>query len=175
MLNMTIFRAILLVVVVAAPGCQPSVPPAANSGSPTVPPAATTGVVSAEPQEVSDPQARLVAAYKAAHASKDVEAMLKLYWFGSADAEMQQTIRENVEAELRCPLTDIKIEPVEPGKYGPTIEGGIHWRPSLEVVALLTANFDTSRAPVGGYHTQQVKLAVGRRGSKYYFTVPLRD
>jgi len=101
--------------------------------------------------------------------------MLKLYWFGSADAEMRQTIRENIEAEMRCPLTDIMIEPMEPGQHGSREEGGIRWRPSREVVALLTANFDTSRAPPGGYQTQQVQLTVGRRDGACYFTVPLRD
>jgi hypothetical protein len=101
--------------------------------------------------------------------------MLKLYWFGTADDEMRLTIRENAAAELRCPLTDIKIEPVKPGKYGPTVEGGIHWRPSLEVVALLTATFDTSRAPPGELWTQQIKITVSRHGGRCYLTVPLRD
>jgi hypothetical protein len=172
---MTSAQATILLAVVAAAGCQPAARPAANSGSPPAVPSAGAGVVSAEPQEVSDPEAKLLAAYKAAQASQDVEAMLKLYWFGSADAEMRQTIRENVEAELRCPITDIKIEPVEAGRYGPTVEGGIRWRPSLDVVALLTANFDTSHAPPGELATQQIKLTVGRRGGRCYFTVPLRE
>jgi hypothetical protein len=45
----------------------------------------------------------------------------------------------------------------------------------LKVVALLTAKFDTSQAPVGGFHTEQVQLTVGEHGSKHYFTVPLRE
>jgi|GEM_PF-2600342 hypothetical protein len=164
---------VLASALVIAVGCAPSNRPAANPKS--APSAATAGVESAPAQSPGSPEAALVEAYKAAHASQNVESMLKLYWFGSADDEMRQTIRENVEAELRSPLKDIKIEPVAPGSYGPTVEGGIHWRPSLEVVAVLTANFDTSRAPPGELATQQIKLAIGRRGGKCYFTVPLRE
>jgi hypothetical protein len=158
---------------VIAMGCAPSNRPTANPKS--APAAATAGVESAPAESASGPEAALVEAYKAAHASQNVEAMLKLYWFGSADDEMRQTIRENVEGELRSPLKDIKIEPVKPGEHGPTVEGGVHWRPSLEVVALLTANFDTSRALPGELATQQIKLTIGRRGGKCYFTVPLRE
>jgi len=149
---------------IAPSGAEPPNPPAA--------PALAAGVESASP---SNAESALVDAYRDAHAKQDVEAMLKFYWFGSADEEMRLTIRENVEAELRSPLRDIKIEPVAPGTHGPTVEGGIHWRPSLEVVALLTANFDTSRAPPGELATQQIKITVGRRGGRCYLTVPLRN
>ncbi len=101
--------------------------------------------------------------------------MLKLYWFGNADAEMRQTIRENVEAELRCPLTEIKVESVAPGTHGPTVEGGVHWRPSLEVVAMFIARFDYKDAPPGQFATEEIRATVGKRGSKYYFTVPVRE
>lgn len=156
-------------------GCQPSpagvsTGPAASQGPPPPP-----GTASAAPAPANNAADALLAAYEAAHASRDVEAMLKLYWFGNADAEMQQTVRENVEAELRYPLTEIKIDAVAPGKYGPTVEGGIHWRPSLEVVALLTARFDTSKAPPGELATQEIQITIGKRGSTYYFTVPLRE
>jgi hypothetical protein len=158
-------------------------PPAAEQ-----PPAA--GIVAAPASEISEAgpsvaaesevgdgaaAAALIAAYKRAHANKDVEAMLSLYWFSTADEEMRQTIRENVVAAMRCPLVDVKVEPVDPAEHGPREEGGVRWGRSLPVIALLTANFDTSQAPVGGYHTQQARIMVGRRGGRYYFVVPLRE
>jgi hypothetical protein len=157
-------------------GCQPPSPagvstgPAASQGPP--PPPGAASAATAPANNASD---ALLAAYRAAHSSRDVEAMLKLYWFGIADAEMHQIIRENVEAELRYPLTEIKLEPVAPGRHGPTVEGGNHWRPSLEVVALLTARFDTSQATPGEFATQEIQITVGKRGNKHYFTVPLRE
>jgi hypothetical protein len=172
--------AITVAMLAALGGCLPQQQPAgvqvvSGGVEPPNPPGASALPASVESASPSNAESALVNAYRAAHTSQDVDAMLKLYWFGSADEEMRLTIRENVEGELRSPLKDIKIEPVAPGKYGPTVEGGIHWRPSLEVVALLTANFDTSRAPPSELATQQMKITVGRRGGRCYFTVPLRD
>lgn len=171
-------RGLFLIGLLATTGCQP--PTAvkgtpANQGPPPPPGATATSSNSAVPTLTGNKSAALLDAYRAAHASHDVDAMLKLYYFGNADAEMRQTIRENVEGELRCPLTEIRVESVAPGTYGPTVEGGIHWRPSLEVVALATANFDTSKAPPGELATQQMQLTVGESGGRYYFTVPLRE
>src|SRR5262245_39334186 len=127
-----------------AAGCMPAGQPVGTKSP--APKPATAGVESAPTEPASGGEAALVEAYKAALGRKDVEGILALFWFGNADDEMRQTVRENVEGEMDCPLVDFKIEPVQPGKYGPTAEGGIHWRPSLEVVALLTANFDTKSA-----------------------------
>ncbi len=188
--------------VILAAGCGPAVEPAANpestsaatgAGIISVPTDAADQPESAAPAEsatetaastvaalLGDPESQLVAAYKAAHANKDVEAMLKLYWFGDpfsgqADDEMRLTIRENVVAEMRCPLVDIKIEPADPGEHGPRVEGGVRWRPSLEVTAMVTANFDTSAKPVGGYYTERLRHGAGRRGGQCYFVVPIRE
>jgi hypothetical protein len=120
-------------------------------------------------------QAGLIAAYRAAHDKKDVEAMLKLYCFDGVSDDMRQTIRENVEDELRHPIASVSIEPVAPGTHGPTVEGGVHWRPSLEVIAQLIANFDTSKARPGELATQQVKHSIGKKQGTYHFTVPVRE
>jgi hypothetical protein len=186
----------LAIALVVAAGCAPAKQPAAKSdqansdqppataGVVSVPAAATDRLESAAPVQTTaparSPEAQLVEAYRAAHAKKDVEAMLALYWFGDslsgkADDEMRLTIRENVVAEMRCPLVDIKIEPVDPALHGPREEGGIRWRPSLEVTSMLTANFDTSAQPAGGYYTQRISARVGRRGERCYFAVPIRE
>ena len=188
---MSIVRSTLGLTLVVAAGCAP-----ANQSPPNSDPAsAAAGVVSVPAAAVDrpetgapihtvapsrGPEAQLVEAYKAAHAKKDVEAMLALYWFGDAlsgqaDEEMRQTIRENVVAEMRCPLVDIKIEPVDPAVHGPREEGGIRWRPSMEVTSMLTANFDTSAKPAGGYYTERIQARVGRRGGRCYFAVPIRE
>lgn len=168
-----------------AAGCQPAAQQPASAplvhgagvvAAPTTEVGDAAAVVAAEPEvDDSAAAAALVAAYKRAHASQDVEAMLALYWFATADQEMRETVRENVVAAMRCPLVDVRIEPVDPAQHGPREEGGVRWGRSLTVIALLTANYDTSSAPVGGYHTEQARIMVGRRGSRYYFAVPLRE
>ena len=166
--------AICLCVLVSS-GCEPP----ANSPAPqgittTAPPPPPLGQ-SAAGTPAEDAHAALVAAYRAAHAKKDVAAMLKLYCFDGVSEEMRETIRENVEAELRYPIASLSIDPVAPGSHGPRVEGGVRWRPSLEVVALLTVNFDTSRAAPGELATQQVRLTIGQKDGASYFTAPVRD
>ena len=159
-------------------GCEPpaktsvpQVPPGAPAPAPPPPP---TGQPAAETPS-NDPHAALVAAYRAAQARKDSRAILNLYCFDGVSDDMRQTVRENVEAELRYPIKSVSVTPVAPGTYGPTVEGGIHWRPSLEVVALMTVIFDTSRAAPGELVPQQLKLTVGRKGNASYLTAPVRE
>jgi hypothetical protein len=123
----------------------------------------------------ADPGADLMAAFRQAHASKDIEAILDLFCFDGADAEMRETVRGNVGDELLCPIKEIRIEPTAPGTHGPTVEGGIHWRPSLEVIALMTVDYDTSAAPPGSFFFSQGQHTVGQKGGRYYLTVPVRE
>lgn len=184
-------RYLCALALVMAAGCAPANQPAAEpdqapaaAGVVSVPAAAASRSETGAPVDTlapsRGPEAQLVEAYKSAHANKDVDAMLQLYWFGEAlsgqaDDEIRLTIRENVVAEMRCPPVDIKIESVDPAEHGPKVEGGIRWRPSLEVTAMVTANFDTSAKPVGGYYTERLKAGVGRRGGRCYFAVPVRE
>jgi hypothetical protein len=170
--------AALLLGMLAATGCQP--PPASTSKpattAPPPPPGSSSPAgVSIAAQPSGDKSDALLAAYRAAHANRDLQALLNLYWFGNADDEMRLTIRENAAAELRCPLVSAELTPAAPGENGPRTEGGIRWRPSLDVVAVLSAKFDTSQAPVGGYYAERLQLTVGERGGRYYFTVPIRE
>ena len=154
-------------------GCEPPANSSApqGAGGPPAPPGQAAAVSSSDEAA----QKALVDAYRAAHTKKDVEAMLRLYCFDGVADDMRQVIRENVEAELRYPITSAAIESVAPGTHGPTVEGGVHWRPSLEVVALLTVNFDTSRAAPVEYSTQQVKLTVGKKRGACLFAVRVRE
>jgi hypothetical protein len=107
-------------------GCAP--PPAANNAAPSP---QTGSSVATQVSPARDPQAVFLAAFREASEHKDVQQMLKLYCWDGVDAEMRQTVRENVQDELRQPIADIEFVPVEPGKYGPRDEGGIRWKPNL--------------------------------------------
>jgi hypothetical protein len=117
----------------------------------------------------------LISAFRAAHASRDVEAMLRLYWLGGVSEEMREVVRENIGAQMRHPIKAIKLEPAPPGKPAVREEGGVRWRDSLETVALLVVDFDISRAGPGEWATQQAQLAVGRKASRLYFTAPVQE
>jgi hypothetical protein len=123
----------------------------------------------------SDPAADLIAAYRQAHDSRDVDAILALYCFDGADAEMRETVRGNVSDELLAPIKSIRIDPADPQAHGPRTEGGIRWRPSLEVIALMTVEYDTSSVPPGSFVFTEAQHTVGKKRGRYQLTVPVRE
>jgi hypothetical protein len=127
------------------------------------------------PEASADEAEILISAYRAAHASRDVEAMLRLYWLGGVSDEMRQVVHENIGAEMRHPIKAMKMGPAPPGKPAVREEGGTGWRDSLETVAVLVVDYDISRAAPGEWATQQAELAVGRKGGKLYFTAVVQE
>jgi hypothetical protein len=163
-----------LALAVVACGCQPpaSKPVGSSAGQSSLAPpppgvAASDGLAAEE-------EAALIAAYRAAHASQDVDAMLKMYWLGGVSDDMRQVVRENIEAEMRHPIKAIRFGP-PPDQPAVREEGGIRWRNSLPTVAILTVDYDVARAAPGEWATQQAELAVGRKGGKLYFTAPVQE
>ncbi len=165
-------------------GCQPTGnsatstttpgPGNSESGAPPPPPGATS-TPSAASSPDSDVGAALAAAFRQAHEQKDVEGLLALYELNGTSADMRETIRENLEASLPYPITNIALASAPPGLHGPRTEGGIRWRPSLEVAHLLTIDFDTSRAPPDAFAANQLVLTVGEKGGRYLLTAPVRE
>jgi len=167
---------------VAAAGCQP--PEAAPTGqaaraaaappSPPPPPSASGGQSDTNVAAASEPQAHLLAAYRAAHERRDVGAVLKLYYFGAASRDMREVTRENVEHQMRHPLTDIAIAPVSPDHPQVRQEGDARFRSSLPDEAIVTMRFDISRAAPGEWAVSEAKFPVGTKGGRCYLTVPVR-
>jgi hypothetical protein len=165
-------------------GCQPAgnsatSTPVPGSGSksssaPPPPPGATSTPIAAN-SPASDAAAALVAAFRQAHEQKNVDGLLVLYELSGTSADMRETIRENMAASLPYPITNIAITPAPPGEHGPRTEGGIRWRPSLEVTHLLTIDFDTSRAPPDAFAANQLVLTVGEKGGRHFLTAPVRE
>jgi hypothetical protein len=165
-------------------GCQPagnSVTPTAGAGTanagagaPPPPPGTAASATAASPP-ADDAGTALMAAFRQAHEQKDVDGLLALYELKGASADMRETIRENMAASLPYPITNIAITPAPPGEHGPRTEGGIRWRPSLEVTHLLTIDFNTSRAPPDAFAANQLVLTVGEKGGRHFLTAPVQE
>ncbi len=172
------FIALVLAAILAG-GCQPSAAPAggqvATSGSsgPTAPPPPPGSGGSSS--DANDPQAALVAAYRAAHERKDVEAIFKLYCFDGASDDVRVVTRENIEHELRYPIAAARLAPLPPGHSQVIQEGAVRLRPSLPEVAQLTVDYDTSNKAPGEFAVSQAVLSIGMKGGHCYFTVPVRE
>ena len=126
------------------------------------------------PQSAGDPQAAFLAAFRDASSRKDVDRMLQLYCLDGVDAELRETIRGNITDEFRQPLTDAKIEPPQPGKHGPTVEGGIRWKPNLPVVAVLKVRYAPPR-PGSGLGLTAAEHGLGLKNGQYRFVVRVRE
>jgi hypothetical protein len=165
-------------------GCQPAGNSATSttttgsgsseSGARPPPPGASASATAASPP-ADDAGAALAAEFRQAHEQKNVEGLLALYELKGASADMRETIRENLAASLPYPITNIALASAPPGLHGPRTEGGIRWRPSLEVAHLLTIDFDTSRAPPDAFAANQLVLTVGEKGGRYLLTAPVRE
>ncbi len=181
-MNNTQSLAVVIALVLAAMlavGCQPSALPtnsqAATSPSnvPTAPPPPPG--IGGNSTDAGDPQAALMAAYRAAHARKDVEAIFKLYCFDGASADVRVVTRENIEHELRYPVAAARLAPLPPGHSGVIHEGDVRLRPSLPEISQLTVDYDTSRKAPGEFAVSQAVLSIGMKGGRCYFTVPVRE
>lgn len=158
----------LLILLPVLAGCIPG--PAANSPAPS-PQTGSAGPVRVAP--AADPQAAFIAAFRLASEQKDVQQMLNLYCWDGVDAPMRETVRENVQDELRQSIEGVELVPVEAGKYGPRDEGGIRWKPNLTVVSLLKVRY--AKQPGGGLALSEAKHTLGLQNGQYRLTVPVRD
>jgi len=152
---MTLPRCALIVFLAAATaGCAP--PPVANKPAP--PPPAGAGAPSAAAQGTPAPagnaQAAFLAAFRQASEARNIDQMLKLYCWDGVDNEMRETVRGNVQDELEQPVTDLEFVAVKPGEIGPTVEGGIRWKPNLPVVAMLQDRYSKPRPGTQVTHSE---------------------
>lgn len=150
-------------------GCAPP-----STAKKSVPSPQTGSSASAPVSPAGDPQYVFLAAFREASEHKNLEQMLELYCWDGVDAQMRETVRENVQDELRQPIADIEFVPVEPGKYGRRDEGGIRWKPNLNVVSLLKVRY-TPPPPGSGLTVSEAKHTLGQQGGQYRITVPIRD
>jgi len=125
-------------------------------------------------ETTGDPEATILAAFRQASENKDVEQMLQLYCFDGVDAEMREVVRGNVRDELLHPVTDLQIVDAPPGKHGPRVEGGIHWKPNLTVVKVLKAKFAPA-APGEGFSITEADYALGIQNGQYRIVMSVRE
>lgn len=167
--RVTLIVAGAISLLLVANGCEPPKKTASTNSqqSAAIPPDSTETTV-------GDPKAQFEAAFRKASEAKSVDAMLKLYCFDGADAQMQQTVRENVYDEMAAAPTNLEWLEADPAKHGPREEGGIRWKPSLPVVAILKVSYPRA-SPGQGLALTEATHAVGIKGGKYLITVPVRE
>jgi hypothetical protein len=141
-------------------------------GSETQPPAPANPRMPAA-QPAADLQADFVGAFRRASEQKDVEGILNLYCWESVPGDLKQTIRENVESEVRATLADVTVIAAEPGEYGPRQEGAVRWKPNLPVVAVLKAKF--APGSPGVLSISDASYLLGQKNGRYQMVVYVPD
>jgi hypothetical protein len=169
MSSIRLCRILMLIALVA--GCSP---PHSAKHSPPPPPAAKSSSGGGSVAASGDAQQTFLAAFREANAKKNLDAMLALYCWDGVDSELRDTVRGNVEGEMSQPIKDLEIVPAAPGKYGPTVEGGIHWRPNLPVTAVLKVQYARAR-PSTGLHVSSAQHLLGMQGGDYKIVVRVRE
>lgn len=118
-----------------------------------------------------DPAADFIAAYRAAHQARDVDAVLDLYCLDDVPADLRETIRGNLEDQFLQSLADVRIDPIADGQIGETESGGVRWRPNLEASGMCVATFSPPPGPQDGFAITSIETAVGLKDGKYRFVV----
>lgn len=114
-----------------------------------------------------DPEAAFLAAYRAAHEKKDVDALMALHCWDDVPADLRQTIRENMQDQVHSTVTEARIDPVAPGQVDERVEGTIRWRPNLPASGMFVATLE----PEPGYSQTGIEAAVGQKGGRCLFVV----
>jgi hypothetical protein len=79
---------------------------------------------------------------------------------------MRKTVQENIQDELSQPIADMEFVSVEPGKYGPRDEGGIRWKPNLNVDVVLKVRY-TKPSSGTGLSLSEAKHKLGLQNGQY--------
>jgi hypothetical protein len=155
----------ICLLVMAGCDAKPSSPPASNTpGTPSAPTAVLPPVAAAGAQTPE----QFIAAYRAAHASKNVDEELKLVCWDDVAADRREIIRENVLDESQSELNTVEMvaAPSKPDKWQ---EGNLWWRANLKPTHVMKLTFKT--APGGGLQMSAAEKNVGLKNGRYLFVV----
>jgi len=159
-----------LPIIVLAAGCKSS--GQSQSGSQQRPPVSQTnsqlpspGINSQKPSEAKNPRSldQLVQAYKKAHAAKDVNAILALFYTEGVDEKTKATLVKSLNNDF--PLEIESMEIVEPSKnniYEYT-QGGIQYKVNLPVIKEFKIHYKQNTT--GQTYTSYY---VGEKNGSYY-------
>ncbi len=95
-------------------------------------------------------QAQLIDEYKQAHDARDIDAMMKLVYWGPAAADDHTMERDVFTNDFDSEIQSVTIEPIEAGATLEYTREGITWGPTLPPIGRLTIKFKVEESGNAG-------------------------
>ncbi len=118
-----------LIALIALTGCESETRPAAATGR---------------------TREQLIDAYKKTHAAKDIDAMMKLVYWGEAANDDHSMKRNVFIADFDSEITSVTIEPLKADALLEYTREGVTWRPTLPPIGWLTITFEVGESGNAG-------------------------
>lgn len=113
-------------------------------------------------------EAGLVAAFKVAHASRNPERLLEMFYLDDVDKESRVRLAAWVNEQLKQKIALVKIEPRPLDMPNEIEQNGVVFKPTLPVVGQLVVQYAGINAP-------GAKLLFGVYDDEYYFVTTVGE
>ena len=144
-------KLLTLIALVGLTGCESETPPAAATGR---------------------TRDQLIDAYKKAHAAKDIDAMMKLVYWGQTANDDHSMERNLFIVDFDSEITSVTIEPLKADALLEYTRDGVTWRPTLPPIGRLTITFKVGESGNAGSSV----LVAEKDGSHHVvFAAPSRE
>ncbi len=95
-------------------------------------------------------QAQLIDEYKQAHDARDIDAMMKLVYWGETANDDHSMKRNVFIADFDSEITSVTIEPLKADALLEYTRNGVTWRPTLPPIGWLTITFEVGESGNAG-------------------------
>ncbi len=106
--------------------------------------------------------------YRQAHARKDVEAIERLFYWGSADERTRKAVASFIAHDVANPIRGVSVAPLEAGDRTEYTTGGIVYRMTLPPTAKLVIDFLPHKEGRLTHNSEQTSYFIGARDGQYW-------
>lgn len=110
------------------------------------------------------PLEKLITAYKEAHKTKNIDAVLALYYWEGVDEKIKNSVFNNHKRYLDYTIVSVKVAKAPLQEYNPFVLNGIKYKTTLKVTQVLKISFENT-----GNLTKEVTIPIGKKNDTYHF------
>lgn len=107
---------------------------------------------------------KLINAYKEAHKTKNIDAVLALYYWKGVDEKIKKSVFNNHKRYLDYTIVNVRVAKAPLQEYNPFVLNGIKYKTTLKVTQVLKVSFENT-----GNLTKEVTIPIGKKNDTYHF------
>ncbi|HEV7594148.1 MAG TPA: hypothetical protein VGO33_04045 [Gemmatimonadaceae bacterium] len=106
--------------------------------------------------------------YQSAHAKKNVAAIQRLFFWGSATAQTRASVKSFIEHDVAQAIRGVSVKPLDAKQATDYTQGGVRYQMTLAPVARMDIEFVPRSVGNTKYKSEHTSYFVGVRGKSYY-------